>query len=151
MQHANIVLQLQILFKQQNMVCAHVEFHIRGSPVTVFAHFVFHLRVLVNLRHVKSQVEPAVCSVRALITLFPLLLIMHLLYVFPHSLHPDHNFSTAWAGKLFSVIHISSTHGDLVMILDVLVNISTKAARLTAIRVPRDKMFPQGARISGRE
>ena len=110
MQHANIVLQLQILFKQQNVVCAHVEFHIRGSPVAVFAHFVFHLRVLVNLRHVKSQVEPAVCSVRALVTLFPLLLIVHLLNVFPHALHSDHNFSTAGTGKLLPVVHISSEH-----------------------------------------
>ena len=151
MQHANIVLQLQILFKQQNMVRAHVEFHIRGSPVTVFAHFVFHLRVLVNLRHVKSQVEPAVCSVRALVTLFPLLLIVHLLNVFPHALHSDHNFSTAGTGKLLPVVHISSAHRDLVVVLDVLVNIATKVAGLTAVRVPQDKMFPQGARISRRK
>ena len=92
------------------MVCAHVEFHIRGSPVAVFAHFIFHFRVLMHLGHVKSKVESAVCSVRALVTLFALLLLVHLLYVFPHSLHPHHNFSTAGTGKLFSVVHISSTH-----------------------------------------
>ena len=102
--------KLQILFKQKYMVCAHVELHIGGSPVAVFAHFVFHLGVLVYLCHMKSQVEPAVCSVRALVTLFPLLLIVHLLYVFPHALHSDHYFSTAGTGKLLPVVHISSAH-----------------------------------------
>ena len=133
------------------MVCAHVEFHIGGSPVAVFAHFIFHFRVLMHLGHMKSKVESTVSSVRALVTLFALLLLVHLLYVFPHSLHPDHNFSTAGTRKLFSVVHISATHGDLVVIFDVFVNISTKAARLTAVRVPRDKVFPQSPGISGRE
>ena len=128
-----------------------MEFHIRRGPITEFAHFVVQLRAFMNFRHMQPQVERTISSVRALVTLFFLLPFVHYLYVLSQALLADHNFSTALTGKLFSIVHLSATHGNLLVKLDILVNIAAKAARLATIRVTQNKMFPQSCRVSRRE
>ena len=104
-----------------------------------------------NFRNVQPQVERTISSVRALVTLLVLLMFMHLLYVLLQSLLADHNFSTALTRKLFSIVHLSPTHGNLLVKLDILVNIAAKAARLATVSVTQNKMFPQSSRVSRRE
>ena len=133
------------------MISAHMEFHIRRGPITEFAHLVVQIRAFMNFRHMKPQVERTISSVRALVTLSVLLLFVHLLYVLSQTLLADHNFSTALTGKLFSIVHLSATHGNLLVKLDILVNIAAKAARLATVRVTQDKMFSQSCRVSRRK
>ena len=120
-----------------------MEFHIRRGPITEFAHLVVQIRAFMNFRHMKPQVERTISSVRALVTLLVLLMFMHLLYVLLQSLLADHNFSTALTGKLFSIVHVSPTHSNLLVPLDSLVNIAAKGASLPTVRVTQTKMSSQ--------
>ena len=63
------------------MIGAHVEFHIRRGPVTELANLEVQIPALMHFRFVDLQVVSTICSVRASVTLFVLLPIMHCLYV----------------------------------------------------------------------
>ena len=76
-----LLLLLETLLKRKWMIGAHVEFHIRRGPVTELANLVVQIRAFVHFDYVHLQVVSTICSVRASVTLFVLLPIMHCLYV----------------------------------------------------------------------
>ena len=76
-----LLLLLETLLKRKWMIGAHVEFHIRGGPVTELANLEIQIPALMHFRFVDLQVVSTICSVGASVTLSVLLPIMHCLYV----------------------------------------------------------------------